>query len=296
MHIPAAGVAAIAVVVAIATSACGAATDVDGASGTPTSPVSAAPPEELSASLVQYRRDQAEHQVQVKLANAGDEVLAITLVDVTLHGYGPTGAVDRTTTLRGHRRVDLPVPLGSPRCDGAVDGGSHARVAVTDASGRTVRASLPIDDAGLLARLRRFDCAVQRADDVVAITLDPSWTPRGDGDARVVDGRAAVTLRDRAARVEITAVTGNLLFVVEPGAVAPAPPVRLDAARAAATLAFAAVPSRCDGHAIAEARRLTSFGFVMSVDGAEPVTLRRTPDEAGYDVLLRALTARCAHG
>jgi hypothetical protein len=254
----------------------------------------APPPDGLSASLVQYRRDQPRRFVEVKLANAGTAALDVTLLDVTLPGFTDTGPVGRTTTVEADRRVDLPVPLGEPVCDEPPDGTAVARLEVTPDAGGTVRTTVPVDDDGLLARLHGFDCAVRRADEVTDITLRPAWELRGEGRDLTVAGEATVVLADPSTTVEITDVAGNLLFVTVPETITPPLPVRLDDAATTATIGFELLPSRCDGHAIAEAKRLTTVAFLVSVDGAESVPVRRPPAGAGFDTLVRALNERCA--
>jgi hypothetical protein len=243
---------------------------------------------------VQYRRDQARRVVEVKLANAGAASLRVTLLDVTLPGFADTGPVDRTTTLKADRRVDLPVALGDPVCDEPPDGSAVARLEVTPGAGDTVRTTVPVDDDGLLSRLHGFDCALRRADEVTDITLTPAWEPRGEGRDLTVAGEASVVLTDPSATVRITGVAGNLLFVAVPETITPLPPVRLDRTATTATIRFELLPARCDGHAIAEAKRLTTVAFMVSVDGAESVPIRQPPDDAGFDTLVRALNERCA--
>ena len=284
---------AAAVGVAVALAACAPAQPV--ATPAPSEAFSTtSPPRGLSASLVQYRRDQPRRFVEVKLANAGAAALDVTLLDVTLPGFTDTGPVDRSTTLEADRRVDLPVPLGDPVCDQPTDGGAVAQVEVATDSGGSVRTKVPVDDDGLLTRLHGFDCAVRRAEEVTDITLTPDWTRRGEGRDLTVAGEVDVRLTDPSATVEITDVAGNLLFVAVPESVTPPPPVRLDDTTTSATIGFELLPARCDGHAIAEAKRLTTVAFMVAVDGTESVPIRKAPDDAGFDTLIRALNERCA--
>lgn len=284
--------AAAAAGVTLALAACAPAEPI--ASPTPTqATTTAAPPDGLSASLVQYRRDQPRRHVEVKLANAGGRALDITLLDVTLPGFTTTGHVGRTTTLEADRRVDLPVPLGQPRCDEPPNDRAAAELEIAAAGDGAVRTTVPVDDDGLLARLHSIDCAVRRADQVTDITLEPTWERRGEGRDLTVAGAVSVVLTDPSATVEITDVVGNLLFVVEPDTVTPSVPVRLDETSTDATIAFELLPSRCDGHAIAEAKRLTTVALLVSVDGEQSVPIRQPPDDAGFETLVNALNDRC---
>lgn len=273
-----------------------AAPSTTGPTRSPGALATAAPPDGLTASLVQYRRDQPRRYVEVKFANTSPGPLEVTMLDVTLPGYRPSGDTRRTTHLEAGRRVDLPVPLGDPRCDRAPAGTASVVVAVRDGDGPGVRATVPVDDDGLLDRLHTFECAVRRAEQTVDITLSPDWRPRGTGDDLVVGGAAVASLRDPDAQARITEVTGGILFVAPPEAVAPEPPVLVDADRGEVRLAFDLIPARCDGHAIAEARRLTTVTFLVAVDDAEPVPLRVTPEEAGFETLVAALRDRCGTG
>lgn len=262
----------------------------------PSSVATVAPPAGLSASLVQYRRDQPRRFVEVKLDNSTDATLDVTLLAVALPGFTPSTDVLRTTNMKADRRVDLPVALGEVICDRPPDGTARATVEVASDDGSTRRTVLPVDDDGLLDRLRGFECALQRANAAVAIELAPTWQRQGSGSALTVRGEATITAQSSDVTADITAVDGGILFVVKPDAVIPPPPITVDDGQPQATIAFDMIPARCDGHAIAEAKRLTTVTFLVAVDGDEPVPLRRAPAEAGYQTLVTALRERCDTG
>lgn len=270
-------------------------TDSRGSTRPPRSVPSGPSPAGLSASLVQYRRDQPRRFVEVKLVNDSETARDVTLLGVALPGFRPPPDVVRTTHLEPDRRVDLPVALADVICDRPPEGTANATVeVVTD--GRAVRTTLPVEDDGLLDRLRAFECAVQRADKAVAIELSPTWRRQGNGPELTVQGTATITAQSSDLSAEVVDIDGGLLFVIKPQAVAPRPPIDVDARRPQATVTFEMIPARCDGHAIAEAKRLTTVTFLVAVDGAEPVPLRRAPAEAGYQTLVSALRERCATG
>lgn len=278
--------------VAVVACACSpAASDGAGDAAAAASPGTVAPPAGLSASLVQYRRDQPRRYVEVKLDNATDDALDVTLVGVTLPGFARVPDVNRTTHLEADRRVDLPVPLPEAVCDGPPDSAASARLQVTG-GGAAVHTSVAVDDDGLLERLRTFDCAVRHADEAVDLQLAPAWRPQGSGADLTVAGQATATLRTDEP-VEISDLSGGILFVAQNDQTRPPLPIRLDGGHRSTTIDFVLLPARCDGHAIAEARRLTTVVFTVSVDGSDPVPVRRAPDEAGYDTLVTALRERC---
>lgn len=265
------------------------------AASSPQPAATAVPPDGFSASLVQYRRDQPRRFVEVKLDNSTGGEMDVTLLGVTLPGFVPPDDVRRTVFMQRDRRIDLPVPLGDVICDRPPDDTANATVEIV-ANDRTVRTSVPVDDDGLLDRLHTFECGVQLADTAVAIELSPSWQPQGSGETLTVSGEATITAQQPDLPVEITSIDGGILFVIKAAGVDPRPPIAVDAQRSETTVTFEMIPARCDGHAIAEARRLTTVSFAVAVDGAEAVPLRRSPDEAGYQTLVSALRERCGSG
>lgn len=255
-----------------------------------------APPDGLTASLVQYRRDQPRRYVAVKFDNRSGRPLDVTLLTVTLPGFASSGDVRRTTDLEDGRRVDLPVPLGDVRCDREPEGTPVAQVRVGSNGTSPIRATVPIDDDGLLDRLRGSECAIAQADATVDLSLSSEWERHGSGADLTLGGQAAARLTDDRRSVDVSSIGGGVLYAVPAAQVTPALPVRLDASNPRVTIRFELVPARCAGHAIAEARRLSKLIFVTSVDGAEAVPLREAPDDAGLETLVSALRERCATG
>jgi hypothetical protein len=251
------------------------------------------PPAGLTASLVQYRRDQPRRYVEVKLDNKTGSALDITLLGVTLPGYERPRDVNRSTHLETDRRVDLPVALADPICERPPHGTASASLRVEAAGQDAIHTTVDVDDDGLLDRLQRFDCAVRRAETAFDLELSPSWQQLGAGPDLTMRGQASATLRDTAATVEIIGINGGVLFVADAQRTDPPLPLRLDRQRPSQTLDFELLPARCDGHAVAESKRLTAVFFAVSIDDAEPVTLRRVPDDAGYQTLAAALRERC---
>lgn len=253
------------------------------------------PPGDLTATIVQYRRDVPRHVVQLKFSNGGRDAVEITLLDAKLPGYEAAPGGVRTTGLKAGRRVDLPAQLGAPTCDAPVSGTPSATVRVASGDGAATRMTVPVTDDGLLRRLRQHDCDVQRVEAAVDVELSDSWQKTGADADTAVRGSATASLRPGAESVRITdVIAGELLGVTVATADGdPALPVELDAGHTRADMDLEVIGTRCDGHAIAESRRLMAFSFSVSVQGAPPVVLRRSPDLAGFRTLVDALLERC---
>lgn len=256
----------------------------------------APPPADLTATVVQYRKDAPQRVVQIKFSNGGGEALEITLLRATLPGYETMPGRIRTNPLKAGRRVDLPTRLGAPTCDRPVSGTPTATLRVVSERGQTTQTTVPIaDDDGLLERLRRYDCDVERVEAAVDLELSDTWQKVGAGRDTAVRGRLTASLRPGTRSMRITdAIGGELLglTVLTPEG-DPALPVELEGELARADLDLDVVGSRCDGHAVAESQRLMRFSFWVSVDGEPPVVIRRSPDVAGYRTLVAALLERC---
>jgi hypothetical protein len=260
------------------------------------SPAVSRAPADLSATVVQYRRDAPRRIVQIKFANASSEDMEITLLGATLPGYETAPGGVRTNPLRAGRRVDLPIQLRAARCGSTPSQTPSATLQLVSDGGSNTRVRVPItDDAGLIERVRERDCAVQRLRAAVDITLSETWEQTGSGEDAAVLGHITVELRPGTDSVRITnAIAGELLGLeVRTPDGDPALPFELDAQRAKADLDLLVIGTRCDGHAVAEAKRLMAFSFWVSVDGEPPVVLRLEPDDAGFQTLVDALLERC---
>lgn len=266
------------------------------ATARPSSGNTSVPPAGLTASVVQYRKDAPRRVVQIKFSNAGREALEITLLGTTLPGYETSPGRIRTNPLVAGGRVDLPTQLGTPTCDRPVSGMPTATLQVVSTSGQATRTTVPVaDDNGLLKRLRQYDCDVQRVEAAVDLELSDTWRTVGSGRDTAVLGHVTLSLRPGTRAVRVTdAIAGELLGVkVLTPEGEPALPVELDGDHPRAQLDLDVIGTRCDGHAIGEAQRLIRFSFWVSVDGAPPVVLRRSPDVEGFRTLVAALLERC---
>ena len=254
----------------------------------------------LTATVVQYTRDRPARVVQVKVTNTADAAVDVTIDAPRLLGFDAAQPPEQTSHLEPGRRVDFPVALGPPACDRPGDGASHVVVRVASAGDPPAQRALPIDDEdGLLPRVHAFDCAVEGVEQSVEVTVDDGWRRVGSGADAAVAGRATMALRPGAdlRTARLADLDAGLLLGVRSGA--PESPdddtYVIDADRPVLEWDLELVGARCDEHALAESRRLMALTFWISVDGAEPVPLRRSPDVAGYEAMVEALLERCDH-
>lgn len=253
----------------------------------------------LTATVVQYTRDRPARVVQVKLANTSAHALDVTLLEPHLHGFVSADAPARTSHLKPERRVDVPVALGRPACDAPARGRSAVVVRAETADGVSVERSVPIDDAdGLLERVHKLDCDVVHVEEAVDITVADTWERIGEGGDAAVSGRVSMALRPGGGSVRVADLDAGLLLRVTSGRPEPGDTDQtylVDADRPRTQWDIELAGARCDGHALAESRRLMALTFWVSVDGAEPVPVRRSPDDDGYNTMVAALLERCEH-
>ncbi len=238
----------------------------DGASPeTSTSPpVSAA---DLTAEMVQYRRDAQRGVVQVKVTNHGGAAVRVQRVEVVSGTFITPAVADKDSTVGAGLSVDLSVPLAEPRCadddaegTDATDADStdeHLAVLVVD--GTTVE--LPVDDR-VLEEVRAQRCAEAAVGELVGAAWQPTWE-----DAGVVDGepslRGHLVLTPTSSVPVTAAVEGaTTLFTIQERAEA-----MLEGRPE--TLDVVVTVTRCDPHSVAEDKKGYLFPVRVTPDGGE---------------------------
>jgi hypothetical protein len=253
--------------------------------------------EDLSATVVQYTRDRPQRRVQVKVTNGSDRPIDVEIVDPGFAGYDDAVPPDQVSHLEPGRRVDFPVRLEAPSCDASLAPTSQLTLLVSTTAG-TTRQRVPIDDdASLLPGLFALDCAVRTVEEAVEITLGDDWRQVGSGADAAVIGKVSMTLRPGGASATVSGLDAGLLLSVREGDPADVDDVSdhiVDPQHPERTWEVELVGTRCDGHAIAESRRLIALTFVTSVPGADEVLIRRSPDVDAYETMISALLERCA--
>jgi hypothetical protein len=239
----------------------------EGSAG-PTAEQTEAP--DLTAELVQYRRDAQRDVVQVKVTNHGDRPVLVERVTVTTTTFVAPVTAAKDSMVGAGLSVDLTVPLGQPAC-GPLDATAAAEPArptgdhVVDlgVDGRTV--SLPVGDA-LLQELLARRCALAAVGEVVTLAWRPVWTDGGvvRGERALVGTLVATPVRG-GEPFEVSVEGATTLFTVTEPVAARAQdgaPVELQ---------VRTTVTRCDPHAVAEDKKGYLFPVTVQRDGQDPV-------------------------
>jgi hypothetical protein len=256
----------------------------------------------LHATAEQWRTDEVDRAIAVALHNDGPVPVRLSRVELVLPSFtgGPPSVEDVLLPATG-LRVDVSIPYGTGKCP---DVNATAPVAAPaeaivdarlDSGGPTtrMRLSLPYPNV-LLNRILRDECVQQRLNRSVVLSFGP-WRPRPDG---VLDGTLILTAGpDRNADVSLVELSGSIHTDVKPvGDAARSPLITLPATAASVQLPVTANASRCDPHAIAEAKKPFEFPAFLSVGGAPKLATTVPITETDRLALDRMLHIRCKLG
>ena len=237
---------------------------------------SAAAAADLTAEVVQYRRDAQRDVVQVKVTNNGDVPVQVDRVELATTTFVTPVAEDKDSLVGPGLSVDLTVPLGEAACDsdsdsddsdsddgdaddGDADPGAHTATLLVDGADLT----LPVDDA-VLQEVRSQRCALAAVGEVVTFAWEPVWTDGGvvRGEPALAGTLVATPVGQTTAVVSVSGAT--TLFTV-------AEPVQATLAGEPVDLTVVTTVTRCDPHAVAEDKKGYLFPVAVQVPDAEPV-------------------------
>ena len=253
---------------------------------------------EMSAQIVQLRRDQVLVRVEVSLHNRSGEPVTVEQLRIDMPGFRPMPAVPKDSPIAAGLTVNLPWTYGDVRCrpDRAPDVGQatvHLRVH-TDSSPQPVDVTLPgRDPDGLLQRIADRTCLVERVGREVSLRFDDTWTLDRDQGRKVLRGTLLAHLKADEPR-DVSEVAGAVMYGLVPdesAGAAPDPLASLTPDSPDARVPVMAYAARCDGHTKGEIKK--PFEFLVWVgppDDEEPVAV--TP-EVG-DATKLALRQVCA--
>lgn len=248
-------------------------------------------PAGVSVELLQYRRDEADGVVEVKVRNGSSEPLRVARVELSAAGFPDAGPVTSDAVLAPGEAVDVRVRYGELDCGSRV--GDDVIVRLGTARGALTELR-PAVGLAVLQRIHDHECAVRAALAAVSLQWSTVWEPSGSGRTRVVDGALEVGPVAPGKQVEVVALDGTTLLAATTTAL----PVTVGAGRTVRVpVRFA--PQRCDPHAVGESNRGYAFGVRVVVAGAgasasqDAVAVTVVPDEEGRDVLEAALLERC---
>jgi hypothetical protein len=264
-----AGLTGWGVVVCLALAGCGSAGSASGPSpdgpsvtGTAVASPAAAEPD-LTAEVVQYRRDAQRDVVQVKVTNHGDVPVQVDRVELATTTFVAPVAEDKDSLVGPGLSVDLTVPLGEAACDAdegaATDPADHTATLVVDGTDLT----LPVDDV-VLQEVRSQRCALAAVGEVVTFAWEPVWSDGGvvRGEPALVGTLVATPAGDGTSVVSVSGAT--TLFTI-------AEPVQATLEDDPVDLAVLTTVTRCDPHSVAEDKKGYLFPVAVQVPGSEPV-------------------------
>jgi hypothetical protein len=261
------------------------------AASQPASPTASSPLRSVSVRLLQYRSDIGPHRLQLEVVNGSSSALVVRRARLLTSGYRTPPAWNDPVAaeIPAGATVDLPAALGAATCPRAGTPRAELTLAV---KGTTRTVTVPTADAnGTLATLHRGDCFAQRAARIATF----AFTALTPGAGRT----ASLTLEVRPGP---DAAQGLTVERVLPTTLLSPTRSRNDWAVgrrvgvAHDPIVLAAVPTRCDLHAIAEDK----LGSVLPVsvrlaDGSSGLVQVVAPPAVKNDVL-RWVSDTCATG
>ena len=244
----------------------------------------------VSGELRQFRGNAATRLLQVTLRVRAP--VEVTRARVELGGFapGPDNRVD--ARLPAGAVTDLPVRYGAADCDARADAATARAMLTLRAEGGEREIVVPLADRGLVERLHAVECTERALAEQVRFTLDADAAP-----VRVA-GRPALPvvlrlqrLRD-GDRVVVQELGAHIVFTVRPG-VAREPLLELGPDETSAELPLTLIPTRCDGHALAENKRAGLLGVYVALGEAEARLTTVVPDDATQARLRDFTVAGC---
>jgi hypothetical protein len=224
----------------------------------------------LSVDVQQYRRDEVDRMLEIKVGNSGREPVVIESVQLDVPQFTAIAPTDVRATIQPGDKVDLRTAYGEARC--GTTGPRNRSVVVTSRNAGSTPRRVEIDVESphpLLDRLAATDCARENLAQQVGLRLASSIRRvRRDG-APALQVPLVVERRDASVEIVITQLRGSVLF----GAIGSRLPARLSPRRDRMGVAVTLTVVRCDPHVRAEIKRPFDFTAWVSVDAAEPVAV-----------------------
>ena len=244
-----------------------------GCAGPPAEP--APEPLPVTGELRQFRGDAAKRVLQVTLRGRAPVSVLGARIDAGGFSAGPDNAA--ALTLPAGAVIDLPIQYGRADCE--ADPGSAQATLTVSIEGAESELVVPLEDRGLVQRLHEAECAER------ALVAQVRFTVQTGSATRDADGRPTLpvtlrlTRRAPGERVVVQELGAHIVFTVRPEQ--PAQPlIVLDPEQDEAELALQVIPTRCDGHALAENKRAGLLGAYVGVGDAPPRLTTVVPDDA----------------
>jgi len=246
---------------------------------------------ELSAEIIQLRRDQVLERVEVAVTNGEAQEITVERLRLVIPGYEKRPAVVKDSPIAPRTEVNLPWEYGAIEC--AADGTAQVGAPVVDLRVRTVDGVAdvrlkPTDPERYLERIAERACAVERASREVALRFADEWrTEESDAGVRL-HGTLLAELQIDQPR-EISQVAGAIMYGLVPDESdqpAPEPLALLSPDARTAEIPVVAYAARCDGHTKGEIKKPYEFLVWVGEPGAEePLAITPEVDQPTKDAL-----------
>ncbi|MEV7802386.1 hypothetical protein AB0O28_05505 [Microbispora sp. NPDC088329] len=251
----------------------------------------AEPPPGVSVSLQQNRSDVPVHKMQVAVRN--DTATPVYFKDVRLltDSFRETPPQPVDTVLGRTPRTDFPISYGAARCASTripdVEPATVvAHVSVGKGPLHEVRWRVPHPDP-LLRQLVNTECGEFLLKQSIDVTFGAGWTRSG----RELRGALRVGLKTGAGPVTIQDIAGTTHYDLRPASGERKPVAVLTGTR---DLPVVVTPSRCDRHAMGEAKQAFLFSLWASAAGTQTYRLIVVPDQPTQRLFESYITEVCA--
>lgn len=242
-------------------------------------------PPGLRAAVEQSRDNENRRLLQLVVVNDGEDVVRVRQARLDSEAYAQVPPAVFDQQVRPGSRTAFPVPYGDVRCGDEPAGASVVLGLADGGSVREVRVPVP-DDASVLPRLHRRDCALAALAETVDVALTGPWERAGDA----VTGRLLLTRRAGDVAVRVTDAQSSIILLLQPSGL----PLELAPGQGTADAPVVVRAVRCDPHALIESKRTFTFPVFVALGDAEPLSLSVTADERGRAAMDEALRERCA--
>jgi len=245
-------------------------TGCGGSDPAPQPPPRSAP--ELSAEIVQLRRDEALQRVEVGITNHAKVPVEIQTIDLRVPGYSGGGPQPKNEPLPPGQAVNLPTPYGEVTCPdtGDVQVGEATVVVqvrrASDPTSYTVELT-PTDPRDLVHGIAASTCLAQRLTGEVSLSFGP-WRQSGSGDDTVLHGTLRARLKADSP-VDVTQLAGTVIFDLLPGDPSASPLAHLTPDDRQVDIPVLLRQARCDGHARGEIKKPYAFLVWLGPPGGE---------------------------
>jgi hypothetical protein len=246
----------------------------------------------LTATLQRSTLFETRRSLRLTVRSNGEQERVIRAVQLESPLFEPIEPGPRDTRVPpAGRRVVMPLPFGTARCDrssGSGDTGPEdTAVLLAEVDGQAVRVPIEQRPSDLLGELHGTECAAAAVLADVNLRLGDTWRPNGP---RTLEGQLEVSQRRDGAVATVEGVDGNVIFTVSGDAASPRA-LAVSNQHPSASTPITITASRCDPHALIEYKRTFIFTASVQVDSNESARVDVKAEGAARRALEDLLTS-----